>query len=120
MLKDTAFLTLLKVKGYNPENVGFMKDRYGRRGASCKATFQNKEYAVWFMQKDYPTGIYALAITSVQLNEPFPLFKYIGTRNVDDVFDFVDKLNNGFDDSVEKAEKIGFPWKELSNRILKV
>ena len=120
-MKDTGFIALLNDRGYNPKNVGFMKDPHGRRGVSCKATLQkNKDYAVWFMQKDFPAGIYVVAVTKLQACVIFPMYKYIQTRNIQEVFAFVDSLKDGFDDSNANAEKITHPWTELSKRILNV
>jgi hypothetical protein len=119
-MKDTGFIALLNDREYNPKNVGFMKDAQGRRGASCKLTIGNKDYAIWFMQKDFPKGIYVVALTKLQACMIFPMYKYIQTRNLQEVIAFVDSLKDGFDDSFANAEKITHPWTELSKRILSV
>ena len=98
-----------------------MKDQHGRRGVSCKAVLQkDKEYAVWFMQKDFPAGIYVVAVTKLQACVIFPMYRYLETRDIQQVFKFVDDLKGGFDDSYENSEKITHPWTELSQRIMHV
>lgn len=119
-MKDVGFIALLNDREYDPKNVGFMKDQHGRRGVSCKITLKKKDYAIWFMQKDFPTGIYVVALTKLQACMIFPMYKYIQTRNLQEVINFVDTLNDDLDDSYQNSQKITHPWTELGKRILTV
>ena len=117
-MKDTGFIALLNDRGYNTKNIGFMKDHMGRRCVSCRATFGGEDFAIWFMQKDFPKGIYVIAITELKACMIFPMYKYLATRDLQEVISFVDSLKNGIDKT--NKENITHPWTELSKRILSV
>ena len=117
-MKDMGFIKLLQDRGIKTENFGFMKDQFGRRGVSCKGTIGDKSYAIWFMQKDFPKGIYTVAVTELQACVVFPMYEYLETRDLQKVIAFVDRIKDGIDET--ESENITHPWTELKERILKV
>lgn len=118
-MKDTGFVALLNDRDLKAENIGFYKDQNNRRGVSAKITAGNgKDYAIWFLQKDFPAGIYTVALTELRACMIFPLYKYYEGRNLQDVIEFVDEL--AIDKNYTKIEDITHPWTELGKRILKV
>ena len=117
-MKDTGFIALLNDRGFKPINVGFMKDQYGRRGVSARVTLGKEDYAIWFIQKDFPAGIYAIAVTKLQACMVVPMYDYIETRDLQKLIKFIDSLKNGVDE--KNPENITHPWTELSARIMKV
>jgi|SaaInlStandDraft_4_1057021.scaffolds.fasta_scaffold58339_2 hypothetical protein len=117
-MKDTGFLALLKDRDYKPINAGFMKDKEDRRGASASVKLGGKRYAIWFIQRDFPTGIYACAVTTLKACVIWPVFEYIETRDMFELIEFVDNLKNGVDE--DKPFNFTHPWTELSNRIMDV
>ena len=114
-MKDTGFLALLNRADLNVENAGFMKDQFGRRGVSSKITIGETDYAIWFMQKNFPEGIYTIALTALKACMVFPMYKYYEGRDMVKVIEFIDELkNDNFDNPIED---IVHPWTELKKRI---
>jgi hypothetical protein len=117
-MKDVGFLALLQDRNIKTHNEGFMKDQYGRRGVSCMATIKDKSYAIWFMQLNFPEGIYTIAVTKLDACTIVPMYEYIETKDIQKVFEFVDKISEGVDET--NPENITHPWTELSKRIMEV
>lgn len=118
-MKDTGFVALLNHNDLKAKNVGFYKDQFGRRGVSAKITTgKGVDYAIWFLQKDFPAGIYTVALTELKACMIFPLYKYYEGRDMSKVLEFVSDLKEETFD--EKIEDIVHPWTELGKRILEI
>ncbi len=117
-MKDTGFITLLNHANYNPINVGFYKDQYGRRGASAKITVNDTPYAIWFLQKDFPEGIYTCVVTTFPGCIVHPVHKYYEGRDMLEFVDWVRALQT--DDLSETIDDFTHPWTELGKRIMSV
>lgn len=119
-MKEKGFIALLKDRGFEPDNIGYMADAHGRgrTGVSCKITIGKKSYAIWMMQKDFPRGIYVCAVTKLVACVIWPVYEFYSSRDMLDFVSFIDKLKGGVDES--NPENFTHPWTELSERILDV
>ena len=115
-MKDTGFIKLLNHNDLKADNIGFYKDQFGCRGVSAKITTEKGyDYAIWFLQKDFPAGIYAVALTELKACMVFPMYKYYQGRELSKVITFISDLKT--DIFTEKIEDIVHPWTELGKRI---
>jgi len=117
-MKEKGVINLLNDRGFKPDNIGYYKDKHGKTGVSCKINVGDKLYAMWFMQKDFPVGIYAIAITKLSACVIWPVYKFYSSRDMLDAVSFIEHLKDGIDES--NPENFTHPWTELSKRIMKV
>jgi len=114
-LKDTGFISLLNHNKFKAKNVGFYKDQFGRRGASALIFIDKKPFAIWFLQKDFPKGIYNCAVTVADACIVHPVLAYYEGRDLQELIKFISSL------SLEKLDSVIYdfvhPWTELTKRV---
>jgi len=117
-MKDTGFISLLNYNNYKPKNIGFYKDQFGRRGASALIHIEDKSYAIWFLQKDFPAGIYTCCVTVVPACIVHPVLAYFEGRDIQELISFISLLDN--DNLSDTIYDFIHPWTELKERIMNV
>ena len=117
-MKDTGFISLLNYNEYKPKNVGFIKDKEGRRGASALIYINGESYAIWFLQRDFPTGIYTCCVTVVPACIIHPVLAYYEGRDLNDLMAFISGLKE--QDLTETIYDFVQPWTELQKRVMLV